>query len=52
MAARPAVLSRKLVIVGDGACGKTSLLSVYVQGTFPKVFILFIFFNYCLIVVF
>ncbi|KAI9294525.1 hypothetical protein K502DRAFT_337775 [Neoconidiobolus thromboides FSU 785] len=30
------VISRKLVIVGDGACGKTSLLSVYVSGTFPK----------------
>lgn len=29
-------LSRKLVIVGDGACGKTSLLSVYVHDTFPK----------------
>ncbi|KAJ9049433.1 Rho GTPase [Entomophthora muscae] len=29
-------LNRKLVIVGDGACGKTSLLSVYIHGTFPK----------------
>lgn len=29
-------ISRKLVIVGDGACGKTSLLSVYISGTFPK----------------
>ncbi|KAK9456967.1 P-loop containing nucleoside triphosphate hydrolase protein [Dipodascopsis uninucleata] len=28
---------RKLVIVGDGACGKTSLLSVFTLGEFPKV---------------
>ena len=25
----------KLVIVGDGACGKTSLLTVYKTGEFP-----------------
>lgn len=29
--------TRKLVIVGDGACGKTSLLSVFTLGYFPKV---------------
>jgi GTPase SAR1 family protein len=28
---------RKLVIIGDGACGKTSLLSVFTLGYFPKV---------------
>lgn len=28
---------RKLVIVGDGACGKTSLLSVFTLGYFPTV---------------
>ena len=28
--------SRKLVIIGDGACGKTSLLSVFTLGYFPK----------------
>jgi GTPase SAR1 family protein len=28
---------RKLVIVGDGACGKTSLCSVFTLGYFPKV---------------
>jgi GTPase SAR1 family protein len=26
---------RKLVIIGDGACGKTSLLSVFTLGYFP-----------------
>lgn len=28
---------RKLVIIGDGACGKTSLLSVFTLGYFPPV---------------
>ncbi|CAG8545666.1 6492_t:CDS:2 [Scutellospora calospora] len=28
-------IRRKLVIVGDGACGKTSLLSVFTLGYFP-----------------
>ena len=31
------IVRRKLVIVGDGACGKTSLLSVFTLGYFPKV---------------
>lgn len=29
-------MSRKLVIVGDGTCGKTSLLSVFALGHFPQ----------------
>ena len=29
-------IRRKLVIVGDGACGKTSLLSVFALGEFPE----------------
>jgi len=31
------VILRKLVIIGDGACGKTSLLSVFTLGYFPEV---------------
>lgn len=27
----------KCVVLGDGGCGKTSLLTVYVKGEFPKV---------------
>ncbi|KAI7851877.1 GTP-binding protein rhoA [Circinella umbellata] len=30
------VIQRKLVIVGDGACGKTSLLTVFSHGDFPR----------------
>ncbi|KAI3392794.1 hypothetical protein diail_5185 [Diaporthe ilicicola] len=31
------VIRRKLVIIGDGACGKTSLLSVFTLGYFPTI---------------
>ena len=27
--------AKKIVIIGDGACGKTSLLMVYTGGKFP-----------------
>ncbi|CAO3689681.1 unnamed protein product [Rhizopus stolonifer] len=29
------VIKRKIVLVGDGACGKTCLLSVFCKGSFP-----------------
>ncbi|KAI9297427.1 hypothetical protein K502DRAFT_323319 [Neoconidiobolus thromboides FSU 785] len=37
---------KKLVIVGDGACGKTCLLFVYVKGVFPETYVPTVFENY------
>jgi Rho family protein len=34
--ANPRAIRRKLVIVGDGAAGKTSLLNVFAIGEFPE----------------
>ncbi|SCU84588.1 LAMI_0C08086g1_1 [Lachancea mirantina] len=39
-------LERKIVILGDGACGKTSLLNVFTRGYFPKVYEPTVFENY------
>ncbi|KAI9502089.1 GTP-binding protein Rho1 [Coemansia spiralis] len=41
-----AEIRRKLVIVGDGACGKTCLLIVFSKGVFPEVYVPTVFENY------
>jgi len=41
-----ASLRKKLVIVGDGACGKTCLLIVFSKDQFPEVYVPTVFENY------
>ena len=42
----PTVHRRKLVMVGDGACGKTSLLYVFTKDEMPTSYVPTIFDNY------
>lgn len=45
-ARRMAAIRKKLVIVGDGACGKTCLLIVFSKDQFPEVYVPTVFENY------
>lgn len=39
-------IRKKLVIIGDGACGKTCLLIVFSKDQFPEVYVPTVFENY------
>jgi len=43
---RMSTVRKKLVIVGDGACGKTCLLIVFSKDEFPEVYVPTVFENY------
>ncbi|XP_004713631.1 rho-related GTP-binding protein RhoD [Echinops telfairi] len=43
----PGLRSAKVVLVGDGGCGKTSLLMVFTQGNFPEDYTPTVFERYC-----
>ncbi|KAK2843627.1 hypothetical protein Q7C36_011842 [Tachysurus vachellii] len=41
-----AAIRKKLVVVGNGACGKTCLLIVFSKDEFPEVYVPTVFENY------
>jgi len=43
---RSDMMRRKLVIIGDGACGKTCALDTFTKGRFPEVYVPTVFENY------
>ncbi|XP_053417091.1 rho-related GTP-binding protein RhoD isoform X2 [Nycticebus coucang] len=45
--APPGARSAKVVLVGDGGCGKTSLLMVFADGAFPESYTPTVFERYC-----
>ncbi len=48
--AEMAAIRKKLVIVGDGACGKTCLLIVFSKDQFPEVYMPTVFENYVAVI--
>lgn len=46
MSSTKKVIERKLIAVGDGGCGKTSLLTVYTTAEFPRTYVPTVFETY------